>query len=94
MVIQGSNGVDVVVRIWEKNKQANLTGATVELVIKTGARRMVKNATVISNGLVSVTLFAEDIATAGIYYVQARVNYSNGNSFISELGSFTIGDGL
>lgn len=94
MIVKGSNGVELVVNLWEKSRPYNLAGATVEIALRTGARVVVKTATIVRDGIVSVTLTSEDIATAGNYFIQARVNNLDGASFTSEMGSFTIDESI
>lgn len=91
MIIQGSNNVQLSVYIIEKGIPSPLNGATVTVTIKAGTREMEKPSTVIGTGEVSVLLTSDDLSTAGTYYVQASVSYTDGRLFISEEGSFIVG---
>jgi hypothetical protein len=53
MVIQGSNDVPLNVYIVASGKPAPLEGSMISLVVKAGARKIVKSASVIGTGLVS-----------------------------------------
>lgn len=94
MIIQGSNGIDLVLRIWENNKPANFSDSTAEIKIKSGIHEKVKAATIIENGIVSATLYEEDIPIAGIYYAQAIITSSDQKKYYSEISSFPIGNKL
>lgn len=73
---------------------APLAGSSVSIIIKAGVRKITKQSAISGNGLVTATLTSDDLSTAGLYYVQAIVSYTDGREFISEISNFTVGQSL
>lgn len=92
MIFRGSNDVALNVLIIENGAPAPLAGSLITIIIKAGPRRMTKTATISDTGLATTTLTSDDLSSAGMYHVQAIVEYTDGRSFPTEIGAFNVED--
>jgi hypothetical protein len=88
----GDNGTVLELSIKDGGAIVPLNGATVQVVVKAGDRRLVKDAIITDavNGVCEVTLTATDLATTGMYSLQGVLKRSNGNEFASDIETFTV----
>lgn len=91
----GDNGTEYEFLIRDAGEIVPLNGATVDIVIKNGARRLVKNATITdaANGICNIMLTREDLANPGLYVVQGVVKFpdSGDKDFASDAEKFSVG---
>jgi hypothetical protein len=89
----GDNGTVFQFTVKDNGAIVDIRNATVEVILKTGTRRIAKNASLTDaeNGLCEITLTSEDLSTPGDYYLQATVKMQNGNSFSSDKHYFPVG---
>ncbi|MBT2682672.1 BppU family phage baseplate upper protein [Bacillus sp. ISL-37] len=88
----GDNGTVLQFPIVDGGVEVSLAGASVDIVIKAGDRRLVKPANISdpSAGICEVTLGADDLASAGLYVVQGVVKLPNGKEFASDVVRFSV----
>lgn len=92
----GDNGTEYEFLVRDGGEIVPLNGATVEIVIKTSGRDPIeKSATVTDavNGICTITLTREDVATAGGYVLQGIVKYPDDGDkeFASDVVKFSVG---
>jgi hypothetical protein len=92
----GDNGTVYEFLVRDAGEIVPLTGATVEIVIKTSGRDPIEKVATITdaaNGVCMITLTREDVATTGGYVLQGVVKYPNDGDkdFASDLVKFTVG---
>jgi hypothetical protein len=88
----GDNGTVLELSIKDGGAIVPLNGATVQVVVKAGDRRFVKDATITDavNGVCEITLISTDLSTAGMYYLQGVLKKTNGDEFASDVESFVV----
>lgn len=91
MIVQGDNGTRLKLYIREKGALVDLTGASIDVVIKNATQRIVKSAQVTGTGEAEVELASEDIQTTGQYFTQATIRFADNNVFSSDIQRFTVG---
>jgi hypothetical protein len=91
----GDNGTVYEFLVRDAGEIVPLTGATVEIVIKNGARRFTKDAVITdaANGVCNITLTREDLSGIGGYVLQGIVKYPNDGDkdFASDPVKFSAG---
>jgi hypothetical protein len=82
----GDNGTVFQFTVKDNGALVDIRGATVEIALKTGTRRIEKDAnlTDAENGICEIILTSDDLSTPGDYYFQATVKLQNGNTFSSD----------
>lgn len=94
MIIQGDNGTQVKIYIWENNEPADLTGATIKIKIKKDSKTVEKTAEITGLGVCEMTLSSDDIPISGDYLCQATLSYEGGKSFGSDIQEIKVGEKL
>jgi hypothetical protein len=89
----GDNGTVFQFTVKDNGSNVDLRGATVEIALKTGTRRIEKDAilTDAENGICEIVLTSDDLSTPGDYYLQSTVKMQNGNYFSSDKQYFPVG---
>jgi chitodextrinase len=92
-IIQGDSGVVLEFTITDNQSIVNLTGSTVEIILKYKAITIKKQATITDaiNGKCEVILDAEDISNVGVYSFQATCTFSDNRVFSSQIQRFPVG---
>lgn len=90
MIVQGDNGTRLKLYIKEKGALVDLTGASIDVAIKSGTREIMKTAQVTGTGEAEVELTSEDLMTVGLYYTQATVRFADENKFSSDIQRFMV----
>lgn len=91
-IYQGDSGTVISITIRDDNQPVDLTGTTVDVLIKLKDMGKLKSALITDhiNGKCEFTLLSEDIMFEGIYNFQATVNFPNGSKFTSSIQRFTV----
>jgi hypothetical protein len=91
----GDNGTDYEFLVQDGGEVVPLNGATVDIVIQTGARRFIKVAQITDAvaGVCKITLTREDMATPGGYILQGIVKFPDDGDkdFASDIVKFSVG---
>jgi hypothetical protein len=94
----GDNGTLYEFLVRDAGEIVPLTGASVEIVIKNGTRRLAKEAVITdaANGVCNITLTREDLSDVGSYTLQGIVRYPNDGDkeFASDIVRFLAGGRL
>ena len=95
-IVQGDNGTVLRLTVKEDGNVVDLTGASVDVVIKHGDTLNSKSATIADAlaGKCEVELTSGDVVSPGIYFLQATVKFDYGLEFSSDVQKFTVGGKL
>lgn len=95
-IYAGDNGTVFQFTVRDNGEIVDIRGATVDVTLKEGLRRIVKTSTITDgmNGKCEVTLTSEDLSSAGVYQLQGAIKMQDGDSFSSDKINFTVGSRL
>lgn len=91
-IYKGDNGVVLRFTILDDGIEVDLTGATIEGVIQTKTKRIIKPANIIDaiTGKVDIILNSDDLTEVGRHNIQIIVNFHGGNKYSSDIKSFYV----
>lgn len=95
-IIQGDSGTVIEATISDDNGVVDIRGGSVEFVIKTSTKRIIKQGTITDglNGICQFVLNSEDVQDIGNYAFQGTVIFPSGKKFSSDIHKFKVGQKL